>query len=91
MGIVAATMLYAFGGGLIEVVVSPTVEALPLGEKSSSMAFLHSFYCWGQVLVVSSFNHRLKDYRNRKLEIYPLNMGDGSGGKLFYVFEVTVY
>ena len=72
MGIVAATMLYAFGGGLIEVVVSPTVEALPLGEKSSSMAFLHSFYCWGQVLVVALSTIGLKIIGTESWRFIPL-------------------
>jgi len=51
-GLVAAAALYAVGGGLIEVLLSPIVEACPTQEKSASMSFLHSFYCWGYVLVV---------------------------------------
>ncbi len=52
LGLMLAIALYAVGGGLIEVLISPIVEALPTDEKSSSMSLLHSFYCWGQVLVV---------------------------------------
>lgn len=46
--------IYAVGGGLLEVLVSPIVEHLPTpaGQKASGMALLHSFYCWGQVAVV---------------------------------------
>jgi fucose permease len=51
-GLMLAISLYAVGGGLIEVLISPIVEALPTDEKSSAMSLLHSFYCWGQVLVV---------------------------------------
>ena len=40
------------GGGLIEVIVSPVVEAIPGDKKASDMSILHSFYCWGQVIVV---------------------------------------
>lgn len=47
-----ATALSAVGGGLIEVVVSPIVEAIPGDEKSSAMSILHSFYCWGQAGVI---------------------------------------
>lgn len=47
-----STVVFAVGGGLIEVVVSPLTELLPLGEKKSTMALLHSFYCWGQAVVV---------------------------------------
>ena len=52
VGLLIATVIYAIGGGLIEVLVSPTVESLPSDEKAASMSLLHSFYCWGQVAVV---------------------------------------
>ncbi len=45
-------MIYAFGSGLIEVIISPMVELLPSNNKATSMAFLHSFYCWGQMLTI---------------------------------------
>lgn len=51
-GICIAVVLYAIGGGLIEVLISPIVEACPTGGKSAAMSLLHSFYCWGSVLVV---------------------------------------
>lgn len=51
-GLILATLLNAVGGGLIEVLISPIVEALPGDEKASAMSLLHSFYCWGQVGVV---------------------------------------
>ncbi|MDD4772218.1 MAG: MFS transporter [Eubacteriales bacterium] len=50
--ITIATVIYAIGGGLLEVLVSPIVEALPGDAKASTMALLHGFYCWGQVAVV---------------------------------------
>ncbi|MGI6099893.1 MAG: MFS transporter [Lentisphaerae bacterium] len=51
-GLVLATSLLAAGGGLLEVVVSPILHALPTREKSSEMILLHSFYCWGHATVV---------------------------------------
>ncbi len=51
-GILLATTLCSLGSGFIEVMASPTVEALPLGEKSSAMSLLHSFYCWGHLAIV---------------------------------------
>ena len=45
-------VLYAVGGGLLEVLVSPIVEACPTPHKESAMSLLHSFYCWGHVFVV---------------------------------------
>ncbi len=52
MGLVISVILYALGGGLLEVLVSPIVEALPNENKEASMSLLHSFYCWGQMAVV---------------------------------------
>lgn len=51
-GLMAAVVLYAMGGGLIEVLVSPIVEACPTPRKEAAMSLLHSFYCWGTVLVI---------------------------------------
>ena len=51
-GIMTAVVLYAVGGGLIEVLVSPVVEACPTEKKEAAMSLLHSFYCWGHVAVV---------------------------------------
>ncbi|HHV96191.1 MAG TPA: MFS transporter [Clostridiaceae bacterium] len=52
IGLVISSILYSIGGGLIEVLVSPIVESLPSDAKASSMSLLHSFYSWGQVLVI---------------------------------------
>lgn len=52
LALLAAVMTYAVGGGLIEVLISPIVEATPTENKSASMSVLHSFYCWGVVMVV---------------------------------------
>ena len=51
-GLLIAVMCYAVGGGLLEVLVSPIVEACPTDNKEQAMSLLHSFYCWGSVAVV---------------------------------------
>lgn len=51
-GIVISVVVYAIGGGLIEVLISPIVEACPTDNKEKAMSMLHSFYCWGCMLVV---------------------------------------
>ena len=51
-GIILAIACYAIGGGIIEVLVSPIVEACPTTKKEAAMSLLHSFYCWGHVFVV---------------------------------------
>ena len=51
-GLIIAVILYAIGGGIIEVLISPIVEACPTEKKEAAMSLLHSFYCWGHVGVV---------------------------------------
>ena len=52
VGIMLAVILYAIGGGITEVLISPIVEACPTKKKEAAMSLLHSFYCWGHVGVV---------------------------------------
>lgn len=52
IGLVISVMLYAIGGGLIEVIISPIIESIPSERKEAAMSLLHSFYCWGQMGVV---------------------------------------
>ncbi len=59
LALAIATVVYSVGGGLIEVVISPVIDAIPIetdsetrGAKAAAMSLLHSFYCWGQMLVV---------------------------------------
>ena len=53
LGILISVIVYAIGSGLIEVLVSPIVEACPSDHKEAAMSLLHSFYCWGSVAVVA--------------------------------------
>lgn len=52
VGILISVVLYAIGSGLIEVLVSPIVEACPFENKDGMMSLLHSFYCWGALGVI---------------------------------------
>ena len=52
VGILISVVLYAIGSGLIEVLVSPIVEACPFENKDGVMSLLHSFYCWGAMAVI---------------------------------------
>jgi len=67
LGLAVSTVIYAVGGGLIEVLISPVVESLPSdgslssSTKSAAMSLLHSFYCWGQlgVILITTLTLRL--------------------------------
>lgn len=52
LALIIATVVYSIGCGLLEVIISPIVEAIPEDGKASNMAFLHSFYCWGQMVAI---------------------------------------
>lgn len=51
-GLLISIVIYALGGGLIEVLISPIMESCPTENKEKAMSLLHSFYCWGHVAVV---------------------------------------
>lgn len=46
-GLMLSAIFYGIGGGLVEVLISPIVEACPTKKKEAAMSLLHSFYCWG--------------------------------------------
>ncbi len=52
VGLVLAVAIYALGGGLTEVLISPIVQACPTENKEAHMSLLHSFYCWGHMAVI---------------------------------------
>lgn len=52
LGVLLSIVIYAIGGGITEVLISPIVEACPTSHKESAMELLHSFYCWGHVFVI---------------------------------------
>ena len=51
-GLILATFLFSVGGGIMETLLSPVVNALPSENKAATMSVMHSFYAWGQVAVV---------------------------------------
>ena len=67
-GILISVIIYAMGSGLIEVLVSPIVEACPFEHKESVMSLLHSFYCWGICRRHPAFHCVFRHLRYRALE-----------------------
>ena len=51
--LIISMIFCGMGGGLMEVLISPIVEACPTKNKSGTMSILHSFYSWGQAGVVA--------------------------------------
>ena len=52
-GLLIATIVYSLGSGLLEVLTSPIMEACPTKSKDRAMSLMHSFYCWGHMVVVA--------------------------------------
>lgn len=69
IGILVSVVLYAVGSGLVEVLVSPIVEACPFENKDGVMSTLHSFFCWGSmgVILVSTLFFALFGIENWKI------------------------
>lgn len=59
-----STFFMAFGGGLLEVMVSPIVDSISEGQGSAKMNMLHSFFCWGQVAVILTATTAIKVFGN---------------------------
>jgi len=51
-GLVISTVIFAFSGGLMEVLISPMVDAIPTDDKAAAMSITHSFYAWGQIATI---------------------------------------
>ena len=51
-GLLVGTILFSIGGGLLELLINPIVNAIPTKEKISAINVLHSFYSWGQIVVI---------------------------------------
>ncbi|MHB1295247.1 MAG: MFS transporter [Anaerolineae bacterium] len=71
LGLLISVVFYAIGGGLLEVLVSPIVEACPTPNKEKAMSLLHSFYCWGcvAVIVLSTLLFSLFGIRNWRIVV----------------------
>ena len=69
VGILIAVVLNAVGGGLLEVLVSPIVEACPSDNKETAMSLLHSFYCWGHmgVVIITTLFFKLAGIENWRI------------------------
>lgn len=72
--LIVSVVVYAIGGGLLEVLVSPVVDSLPAPQeqKGAKMALLHSFYCWGQVTVVAVSTLLLLGMSSSRWQLLPL-------------------
>lgn len=68
-GLLVSVVIYALGGGLLEVLVSPIVESCPTDNKETAMSLLHSFYCWGHVgvVLISTLFFRIFGIENWKI------------------------
>lgn len=71
-GLLISVCCYAIGGGLLEVIISPIVEACPTAKKESAMSLLHSFYCWGHagVVLISTLLFNLLGIVHWRLIVY---------------------
>lgn len=89
-GMLIAVFLYAIGGGLIEVLISPIVDSLPGDAKASTMSLLHSFYSWGQVVVVALSTLLLQLIGHDLWFLLPMLWAILPAANLFYFLRVPL-
>ncbi len=53
IGILLATAVFSFAGGMLEVVLSNLADSLPQNMGKMSLCFLHSLYAWAQAIVAA--------------------------------------
>ncbi|MCD7805800.1 MAG: MFS transporter [Lachnospiraceae bacterium] len=91
-GLVIAMVCNAIGGGLLEVLVSPIVEATPSsGAKETAMSLLHSFYCWGHVAVVIFSTIGFQVFGMERWYMLPLLWSIVPFANLFVFSQVPIY
>lgn len=52
IGFIISTIIFAFSSGLLEIILSPIIDAIPNEDKGPAMSLMHSFYAWGQVVTI---------------------------------------
>ena len=52
LGYMVSSVVFSAGGGLLEILLNPIIDAIPAKQKDRAMILLHSFYAWGQAAVV---------------------------------------
>jgi MFS family permease len=90
--LVIAVTIYGFGGGLLEVLVSPVVDSIPgaLNGKPAAMSLLHSFYCWGQMTVILFSTFLLSLFGRGNWYILPLLWALVPLGNIFLFAQVPL-
>jgi MFS family permease len=90
--LVIAVTVYGFGGGLLEVLVSPVVDSIPgeLNRKPAAMSLLHSFYCWGQMTVILLSTFLLSLFGRENWYILPLLWALVPLGNMFLFVRVPM-
>lgn len=52
IGLIIGTIIFSVSGGLVEVLISPVIAAIPAKDPEREMSKLHSVYAWGVVAIV---------------------------------------
>jgi MFS family permease len=72
LGLAAGTVVFSVSAGLCEVLLSPTVAAIPSDTPDRDMSALHSLYAWGVVSVVVLSTLFLKLFGNDSWKVLTL-------------------
>jgi len=67
-----ATVIFSYGGGLLELLLSAIVGSIPSDQSARDMSLLHSFYAWGFIIVIILTTLMLAIFGTRYWQIIPL-------------------
>lgn len=89
MAVVISVIVYASGSAIIEVMVSPIVEALPSTDKGGQMALPALLLLLGTACCRTVVHSRAGCFRRMAVEIPSAVLGNRSYREFFLVFENT--
>jgi MFS family permease len=71
-GILVGTVIFSASSGLVEVLISPVIAAIPADDPDREMSKLHSVYAWGVVGFILISTLFMLVFKNAKWQIIPL-------------------
>lgn len=71
-GLLIGTIVFSAAGGLLEILLSPIIDAIPNLHKGPAMSLMHSFYAWGQMATIIITTLFLFIFQSRNWQIIVL-------------------
>lgn len=90
MGLCIAVAFYGFGGGMLDVVLTPIVAYLPGDAKEGQLSLLNASYSWGQTIVVALSTLFLWNFGTERWQVLPVLWALLPLADLFFFLKVPI-